>query len=174
MSEDKNKNEASKKAIAEQKARIQAEKEFGQSLTYAQEGLMEQVKALKAQQGLVEGLIRSSKKLNDSTKQNAELKNDLAALYRAELQTANDVVLKRAMVSTKLQGEYAQYLAQYMIQHKGNKEMMKKLPELVNELKKRQELNKKLEEERDLYEDIAAKTLEIRNEAEAYKQSLKK
>jgi len=174
MAEGKNNNEASKKAVAEQKARIQAEKEFGQSLTYAQSALMEQVKALKQQQGLVEGLIRSSKVLNDSTKQNAELKNDLSSLYSTELQTANDVVLKRAMVNTQLRGEYAQYLAQYMIQHKGNKEMMKRLPSIVEELKKRQELNKKLEEERDLYEEVAAKTLEIRNEAEAYKQSLKK
>lgn len=173
MSEDKNKNEASKKAIAEQKARIQAEKEFGQSLSYAQTSLMEQVRLLKEQQGLVAGLVRSSKMLNDSTKQNVELKNDLSRLYSDELQVANDVILKRAMVKTQLQGEYSQYLAQYMIQKKIKDVNDPRLANLIKELKHRQELNKHLEEERDLYETVAAKTLEIREEAESYKKSLK-
>jgi hypothetical protein len=169
MAEDKS---TSKKIVEEQKARIQAEKEFGQSLSYAQTALMEQVKALKEQQGLVQGLVRSSKMLNDSTKQNVELKNDLSALYSSELQVANDVVLKRAMVKTQLQGEYAQYLAQYMIQ-KGIKSVTDpRLSNLVKELKHRQELSNHLEEERDLYETIAAKTLEIREEADSYKKSL--
>ena len=111
--------------------------------------------------------------LNDSTKQNVELKNDLTALYSNELQVANDVVLKRAMVKTQLQGEYAQYLAQYMIQ-KGIKSVTDpRLSNLVKELKHRQELSNHLEKERDLYETIAAKTLEIREEAESYKKSLK-
>lgn len=169
MTEDKGKN---KKIVEEQKARIQAEKEFGQSLSYAQQGLMEQVRALKQQQGLVEGLVRSSKKLNDSTKQNVELKRDLASMYSSELQTANDVVLKRAMVKTQLQGEYAQYLAQYMIQKKIKDVNDPRLKDLIKELKHRQELNDKIAEERDLYEEIAARTLEIREEAGSYKKKL--
>lgn len=169
MSEDKG---ASKKIVDEQKARIQAEREFAQSLSYAQESLMEQVKALKEQQGLVKGLVRSSQLLNNSTKQNVELKNDLSALYSSEVQMANDVVLKRAMVKTQLQGEYSQYLAQYMIQKKIKDVDDPRLANLIKELKHRQELSHHLEEERDLHEEVATRTLEIREEAEAYKKSL--
>ena len=171
MSEDK---QQSKKIVDEQKARIQAEKEFAHSLTYAQDAMMEQIKLLKAQQGLVEGLVRSSQKLNNSTKQNVELKTDLSRLYSSELQVANDVVLKRGMIEFQLQGEYAQYLAQYMIQKKIKDVLDPRLTDIVKELKHRQHLNDHLTEERDLYEEVAAKTLEIRKEAEEYSGALKK
>lgn len=168
------KPDAGKDLIKETKARIEAEKEFGSSIQYAQKALMEQVKALKQQQGLVQGLVRSSQLLNNATKQNADLKNDLSSLYRDELQTANDVILKRGMVYTQLQGEYAQYLAQYMIQKKIKDVSDPRLENIIKELKHRQELNKKLGDERDLHEEVAEKTLEIREEAESYKKSLDK
>ncbi len=172
MAEDDDK--ASKKAIQEQKLRIQAEKEFGQSLGYAQQALMEQVKALKDQNGLVEGLVRSSKMLNDSTKQNVELKRDLASLYSTEVQAANDLILKRAMVQTQLQGDYAQYLAQYMIQKKIKDVNDPRLEGVIKELKQRQELNRRLEDERDLNEEIAAEIINIRGETESWKKGFDK
>jgi hypothetical protein len=169
MAEDK---EQSKKVVNEQKARIQAEREFAQSISYAQQSMMEQIKLLKDQQGLVEGLVRSSKKLNDSTKQNVELKNDLSRLYSNELQVANDVVLKRGMIEFQLQGEYAQYLAQYMIQKKIKDVTDPRLTDIVKELQHRQHLNKLVENERDLYETVASNLVEIREEAESYQKSL--
>ncbi len=169
MTEDKEQN---KKVVAEQKARIQAEKEFAQSLSYAQQSMMEQIKLLKDQQGLVENLVRSSQKLNNSTKQNVELKNDLSRLYSNELQTANDVVLKRGMIEYQLQGEYAQYLAQYMIQKKIKDVTDPRLTDIVKELQHRQHLNELVENERDLYETVASNLVEIREEAESYQKSL--
>lgn len=168
------KPDAGKDLIKESKARIEAEKEFASSVEYAQKALMEQVAALKKQQGLVQGLVESSKALYASTAKDYKLKNDLASLYDQELQTANDVILKRGMVYTQLQGEYAQYLAQYMIQKKIKDVDDPRLENIIKELKHRQELNKKLSDERDLHEEVAAKTLEIREEAESYKKSLDK
>ena len=174
MEGDKGDKQQNKKVVAEQKARIQAEKEFGRSLGYAQESMMEQIKLLKAQQGLVEGLVRSSKKLNDSTKKDVDLKNNLTQLYADELQTANDVVLKRGMIAHQLQGEYAQYLAQYMIKKKIKSVDDPKLADIVKELKHRQELNDKITRERDLHEAVALSLVEVREEAESYKKGLDK
>jgi hypothetical protein len=177
MAKDTNKEDSSKltkEEIRAAKAKIAAEKEYSHSLSYANVELRKAIGYLKDQSKSLDGLLRSSKALNDSTKQNAELKQDLASLLTNELQDASTLLLKRNMISTGLKGDYAQYITQYEIQHKGNAEMMKRVPALIEELKHRQHVNDETNKQTELYEEMGRKLAEIKEETEEWKHSLTK
>jgi hypothetical protein len=151
-----------------------AARDLARDLGYALENLDESRKILDKQAATYKDLTKSSQLLNYLAKENVQVAKDLTALYDSEVQISNDLVLKRNMVSTQLRGEYAQLLTTYMLENDITDVTDKKVQGLVKQLQHRQELNEKLTDERDLYEEIASRTLEIREEAEGYKKSLEK
>jgi len=149
-------------------ARIEAERDLADSIGYSNKELQKAIGLLKTQAGLFDGIIKSNKALNDSTKQNAALKSDLATLYSNELQTSNTLLLKRNMISTGLQDDYAQYLTQYMIQHKIKDVDDERLVGMKELLARRQQINMEATKETELIESMASWQKELNEELEGY------
>lgn len=151
-----------------------AARDLAKDLGYALENLEESRRLLDKQAATYKDLAKSSQLLNHLAKNNVQVAKDLSSLYDSELQVSNDLLLKRNMIGTQLQGDYAQLLTTYMLENDITDVNDKKVQGLIKQLKHRQELNENLTEERDLYEAIASRTLEIREEAEGYKNSLER
>jgi hypothetical protein len=155
---------------------VQAElaaRDLARDLGYALENLEESKKILDKQAAAYKDLAKSSQLLNYAAKDNVQVAKDLTALYDNEVQASNDLLLKRNMIGTGLRGDYAQLLTTYMLENDITDVNDRKLQGIIKQLKHRQELNDHLTEERDLYEDIASRTLEIQEEADKFKNSLK-
>ena len=151
-----------------------AARELSQDLGYALENLAKAQKILEKQAKTYTGLVGSSQLLNYLAKDNLKFAQDLTQMYETETQVSNDLLLKRNMISTQLQGEYAQLLTTYMLENDITDVNDDKVQLLVKQLKHRQEVNEKLTQERDLYEEIATSLVEVREEAESYKKGLDK
>jgi hypothetical protein len=151
-----------------------AARELSQDLGYALENLAKTQEILEKQAKTYTGLVGSSQLLNYLAKDNLKFAQDLTQVYETETQVSNDLLLKRNMISTQLQGEYAQLLTTYMLENDITDVNDNKVQLLVKQLKHRQEVNEKLTQERDLYEEIADSLVEVRDEAESYKKGLDK
>jgi len=127
-----------------------AARELSQDLGYALENLAKAQKALEKQAKSYAGLVGSSQLLNYLAKDNLKFAQDLTQMYENETQVSNDVLLKRNMIGTQLQGEYAQLLTTYMLENEITDINDNKVQLLIKQLKHRQEANEKLTEERDL------------------------
>lgn len=155
---------------------VQAElaaRDLARDLGYALENLEESKKILDKQAAAYKDLAKSSQLLNYIAKDNVQVAKDLTALYENEVQASNDLLLKRNMIGTGLRGDYAQLLTTYMLENDITDVNDRKLQGIIKQLKHRQEINDHLTEERDLYEEIASRTLEIQEEADKFKNSLK-
>ena len=126
----------------------------------------------------IEGSNTALLALAGNNAKNQEAINQMVAL---EAQAAGNLVLQRAMIETHLTGEYAQLLANHLIQEGITDEAQiqakiksGELDDLLSELKLRQEIQNKKLDESDLNQAIASQMLEIREEAEGYKKSLEK
>lgn len=120
------------------------------------------------------GIVEKTANINVWAGKNLKLQRDLSSVYDAEAQSMSDLVLKRAMIATGLRGEYAQFLATYMIE-KGISDINdERLDTLKQNLAIRQKANEAIEHEIELYEHVAKMQLEVREELEKYSKGWEK
>ncbi len=155
-------------------ALLQAQEELGRNLQYNLDALARTTQELNKQAAIQKGLVKTSDSLTAAIGQSVKFARDLTQLYDNELQTSDDLLLKKVMVGHQMKGDYAQLLTTYMLENDINDIHDVRIQGLIKELKHREHINDHAAEERDLYEEIAAKTLEIRHEAEEYSGALKK
>ncbi len=154
---------------------------YSKSLTGATEEAKRSNFILGQQNGLVTSLNKSIEKMKEGTKERLQLEN----LTKQVLETANemaasrnrsmaDLVLKQQMVKHGLTDEYAEQAKnlQLLLDQGAITEGIYDMH--IKRLQEDQKRVKHVKEEVELYEEIAAKQLEIIEEAESWKKSFTK
>jgi hypothetical protein len=158
----------SKQFREDMKATEIAARDLARDLGYALENLNESTNLLRKQVGLTDELKKGTKALNSLAQNNANIAKDLTAMYDAEVQASNNLLLKRNMLSTGLKGDYAQMLTTYMLENNITDINSKRAQLLIKELQRRQHINEHTEKQVELTEAMAAWQEELHEELEGY------
>lgn len=151
-----------------------AARDLAKDLGYALENLKESSRLVDKQASMFKDMSKSSQLLSYAAKQNANIAKDVAAIYEAEVQSRSNLLLKQNMLNTGLQGEYSQLLTTYMLENDITDVNNKKVQLFVRQLQQRQAINRKIEDEVELVEDLANYQLQMNEELEGYSKGWEK
>ena len=118
--------------------------------------------------------LKVSKELQQAGRDSSRVERDISDILKQENQSVADLLLKRNMVQTGLEGEYAQTLTTFMLERGITDVGDKQVKTLMQHLHGRQENIKHLKHEIELYESMSEWQLELVEELEGYTKGWEK